>query len=335
MFTFFNLVHRNFFRLIILFLFLYSCSTNSTNDLSVFENTQALNKNCIHDLLSSEEKVDILARLDLTRRRIKSYKEMQESALSASKESYEFLTNILVELISDNGGIIENIKNAHGWKDLEIVSCNDVANVNFSQEKEIVQSLEKLYIKFSSMFSKNDQFPQSTVIKSSNESIPTEICKGYHPRFCRIIKSIYAELIFPEKIKEVSATDYYFKNKNLYQLIENINLFRNRILRATQKIINAIGQEVDRSWMHFNKIEPVAFKYDELVNDSIGIRVFISAYDSTYIPTIHYTINGVAKDFETRNSRILVPKNARHVKGVISTIENGEMVWRPWSIEIK
>ena len=328
-----------YFNLIVLF----SCSGgNKSHNTSAYNFIDFNNSITIKKINGFMDRSEIMMIFRQTRFQTKPIRLHQQNILNQCALLYDEITKEIKHILDESGCKNEYEQKPFGFDELFIVPSNyqDSENYNFAEGKSLLEKFEKL----ANFIGKEIYLDENTMQEkySSPFTRPTRIdnLKKYNfenspPLAQKTLEQIMYTLLFPIEINGKAAHDEIFNDQCITSTIEQLNLMRQRILLACEISLEHLDDiYIARNRIKINKVEPMAFKIDGLRNDSILIMVVNSVYDTTSASTVHYSVDN-GKEYTITGGRVLVPKNAREVSGNISISQNGDRVWKPWSIKLK
>lgn len=157
------------------------------------------------------------------------------------------------------------------------------------------------------------------------------------------IRQIYNILSPVENVvnhgKEVPWIVAQFDHAPIVAAAALLTSLRSDCLQAESIALELLGSRAEAPVFKFNKIEPLAFARTGYINqgDSIGIKVYIAAYDSTEKPKVRFWLNdsSFSEASATMGAEGLAmikgaPVGAHTVFGQIAVKERGQETWKKW-----
>lgn len=298
-----------YFLISISILLFFGCSTSdSSHTFTTFSQINTHNSILKTELQENYDAVEMLMAIPQTINRVKPYYTVANNILQESQELYNKITSDMVELLNKNGADVIIKGKPYEFQELSVFNekIADAGSVSLTGSNELKNEIKK----FSNLICTRIDFYYSN--------------KFYFDKLMKTIPEI------------LSVNELNFENQCLIGELENLNLLRQKILLACNKSFQYIRSIVTQNRFTFNHVEPVVYKREGPARhkDSIEIKVNIAAYDSTFNPPIRYSTDG-GKEHLVKDNKLIVPKNAREIRGTIAVKQDGELVWKPWSYHLK
>jgi gliding motility-associated protein GldM len=156
------------------------------------------------------------------------------------------------------------------------------------------------------------------------------------------IKQIYNILSPVEKVQnhgqEVQWIVAQFDHAPIVAAAALLTSLRSDCLQAESIALELLGGRAEAPIFKFNKIEPLAFARTGYINqgDSLGVKVYIAAYDSTEVPKVRFWLNDSSYNeatAQTVTGQAMIknaPVGTHTVYGQISVKERGQETWKKW-----